>query len=148
MTLELVQVPVAQAILAGNAPDVVLNIARGQPVNLAARGALVDLSTFEGADELEDWFIPGGLDPYTYQGGLYGIPITMDFHMMFYRKDILEDLGVEPPETWEELYEIIPIIQRNNMMVGLPYTVLSSQVTIDSGMGAKDLYIFWRGNSR
>jgi len=39
--------------------------------------------------------------------------------MMFYRKDILADLGLEIPQTWEDLYAIIPILQKNNLDVGL-----------------------------
>ena len=39
---------------------------------------------------------------------------------MFYRKDILSSLGLSAPETWEELYAILPILQSNNMTVGLP----------------------------
>lgn len=140
VNLALVQIPLTQAILAGRAPDVVLNAARGQPVNLAARTALADLSGFEGFDKIREQFLPDALIPYTYKGGVYGIPVTMDFHVMFYRTDVLEELGIRPPETWEELYEIIPVIQRSNMTVGLPYTVMSSQTTIDSGLGAKDLF--------
>ena len=39
--------------------------------------------------------------------------------MMFYRTDIFEELGLELPETWEELIHILPIIQRRNMDVGV-----------------------------
>ena len=53
---------------------------------------------------------------------------------MFYRTDIFEELGIEPPETWEDLYRIIPVLQRNNMEIGLPYQQMDGQNLIDAGM--------------
>ena len=35
--------------------------------------------------------------------------------MLFYRTDILEELKVAPPRTWEEFYAAIPAIQRANI---------------------------------
>ena len=34
----------------------------------------------------------------------YGLPETQSFNMMFVRNDILADLGIEIPKTWDELY--------------------------------------------
>ena len=39
---------------------------------------------------------------------------------MFYRTDVLEELGVEVPTTWDALYKIIPKLSNNNMNLGLP----------------------------
>ncbi len=151
--LELVQVTLTQAILAGVAPDVVMNVARTQPVNLAARDVVMELSQFEGFDEMSGWFNKDAYRPYTYRNKVYGLPVTMEYHAMFYRKDILKELNLSVPETWEELYAMIPVIQRANMRVGLPYTVMTgmtgaqytnlamtSQAAFDSGMGAKDIF--------
>ena len=38
----------------------------------------------------------------TYNGKVYTIPLDGDFHMVYYRKDILEKDGVKPPATWDE----------------------------------------------
>ena len=51
----------------------------------------------------------------------YGIPMTMSFAMMFYRMDILAELNQEVPETWDQLLEILPIFQANNMDIGVSY---------------------------
>ena len=51
----------------------------------------------------------------------YGIPMTMSFAMMFYRMDILAELNQEVPETWDQLLEILPIFQANNMDIGVAY---------------------------
>ena len=37
---------------------------------------------------------------------------------MFCRDDIFAELGIEVPETWDDFYKILPIIQRSNMQVG------------------------------
>lgn len=40
--------------------------------------------------------------------------------MMFYRKDILAELGFEKiPDTWDELIDMLPAFQRNYMTAGL-----------------------------
>ncbi len=40
--------------------------------------------------------------------------------MMFYRVDVLAGLGLSIPRTWDEFHAIIPILQKNNLDVGLP----------------------------
>jgi multiple sugar transport system substrate-binding protein len=42
----------------------------------------------------------------TYQGKVYTIPLDGDFHMVYYRKDILEKDGLKPPETWDDYLAI------------------------------------------
>ena len=37
-----------------------------------------------------DDFVPGGWDLYAWQGVQYGIPLDLDFNLMFYRKDAYE----------------------------------------------------------
>ena len=49
----------------------------------------------------------------------YGLPDKLDFSMMFYRKDILSDLGLEIPKTWDDLLAMIPVLQYNNMEIGI-----------------------------
>lgn len=117
-----------QAVFAGTGPDVSLFVASDQPVNLAVRDAVVDVSELEGADEVLSRFSDEELVAFQYDGGIYGIPLTADISMMFVRTDIFEQLGLEIPETWDDLYDILPTLQRNNMNVGLP------KVTID-GLG-------------
>ena len=140
VNLQLVTIPLSQAVLAGTAPDVSLSTVRSQPVNLGARGVLADLSVMEGFEAIKEAYGNNLLLPYTYRDAVYALPVTLDYHMMFYRRDILQELGLDPPQTWEEFYDIIPVLQRNNMAIGLPYTVMSSQATIESGIGARDIF--------
>lgn len=129
-----------EATLAGKAPDVVLGIPRGQPVNLACRGALVDLSKFSTYKNVIKRFGKTAEVPYQYNGGTFGIPESQTFFMMFYRTDIFSSLGLQPPQTWDDFYKVLSILQMNNMNVGVPYSVVSSSATADVGMGVKDLF--------
>ncbi len=50
----------------------------------------------------------------------YAIPETQTFNMMFYRKDILAQLGLGVPETWDDFFALLPVLRRNNLEVGVP----------------------------
>lgn len=115
--LMLVQGSLIEATLAGTGPDVALFTAEEQPVNFAIRGALQDLSVFEGWEEVKSRFYDSAMMPFEYEGGWYGVPETQLFNMLFYRTDVFRELGIEPPDTWEEFYTILPVIQRNNLQI-------------------------------
>ena len=42
----------------------------------------------------------------TYNGKTYTIPLDGDFHMAYYRTDLLEEAGMEPPKTWDDYLAI------------------------------------------
>ena len=140
VNLKLVQLSLTNAIIAGQAPDVVMNVSRGMPVNLGARKALEDLSQFADYAEVMKRFADGADIPYSFEGKSYGIPVTQNFYLLFTRDDVLDELDLEVPQTWEDVYKAISVLQRNNMYFGLPYTTMSSQGTIDAGMGSKDIF--------
>ncbi len=50
---------------------------------------------------------------------LYAMPDSLSFSMMFYRKDVLTSLEIELPETWDDMLAILPILQYNNMEIGI-----------------------------
>lgn len=101
-------------------PDVAIGIGEGKPSEFAFRNAAVDLSTLEGFDELVANFAPGSMLPYYYDGGYYAIPETAQLKMLFYRKDILEQLGLSVPDTWDDVFEMIPTLQQNGYNFYVP----------------------------
>lgn len=109
-----------QAALGGKGPDIAMLIPKETPVNLAMRGALVDLSNFKDFKDVTKRFQQSAIIPYEYEGGYYALPETQNYNMLFYRKDIFQELGIKVPSTWDEFYSIIPIIQKNNMQIGIP----------------------------
>jgi ABC-type glycerol-3-phosphate transport system substrate-binding protein len=104
------------AITSGKAPDVAVGVGANSPVEFAIRNAVVDLTQFPDYEEVVQRFIPGGLIPYQYQGGLYALPETMNFRVMFYRTDILDELKISIPDTWEDLYNYtLPQLYQNGL---------------------------------
>ena len=131
---------IVEATLSGRGPDIIINMPRALPVNLAWRGALVDLTQFDTFDDVASRFAHNALVPYTFADGVYALPYTQSFFVMFYRVDLLEELGLTPPETWDEVTAMLPILQRRNMFVGLPYVTVTGQFAVEAGIGAKDMF--------
>ncbi|WP_338674912.1 ABC transporter substrate-binding protein [Streptomyces sp. SCSIO 30461] len=50
-----------------------------------------------------DSFLPPVVDTGTYEGRLYAVPYVTDAGMLYYRKDILDREGEQPPDSWAEL---------------------------------------------
>ncbi len=48
----------------------------------------------------------------------YGLPYTIDFPMLFYRKDIFVELGLKVPETWDEVEATIRALSEKQMEMG------------------------------
>jgi len=120
ISVNLVVGGVMEATLAGKGPDVALFLGGEFPVNLACRDLLVDMKQFDDFDEVSRRFQANATTQYSYNGGCYGLPISQNWPMMFYRTDVLTELGYDhPPETWDELRDMLLAIQRNYMNVGL-----------------------------
>lgn len=114
------------AVLAGRGPNVVLSVGANQPVDFALRNAAEDLTQFEGWEEVLSHYSESSYEQYRLDGHVYGIPETQTFNVMFYRKDVLEEMGLEVPNTWQELIEMFPTIQGNNLSIGIPTATGSS----------------------
>ncbi|MCA0755173.1 extracellular solute-binding protein [Paenibacillus sp. N4] len=140
VNLNLVGTSLVTAVMAGEGPDVNLFTSRGDAMNLAIRGALVPLDGQDGFTEVKQDYMDSAFVPYQYQGKTYAIPDDQEFFMLFYRKDILQELGLTPPQTWEELLRIAPVLQNNNMQIGLPYENLDAFQLLTKGIGSLNLF--------
>ncbi len=117
------------AVVAGNGPDIVLTTGQGDPVNYAIRGAAYNLANFPDLEEVTQHYYESALLPYRYDTededgtihpGLYAIPETQYYNVMFYRTDVMEELKLKAPETWDELIAMLPAIQSKNLNVAIP----------------------------
>ncbi len=108
-----------KATLAGKGPDVSLTVGATTPVNLAARGALVDLSKFD-LSTLKAETYASAWTPFEYQGGVYAAPESQNTEFFFYRTDVFESLGLTPPQTWDEFYRVLEVLQSKNLQFGWP----------------------------
>lgn len=132
------------AVIAGRGPNVALSVGADQPVNYALRHAAEDITQFEGWEEVLSHYASGSYEQYRLEDGIYGVPETMTFNVMFYREDVLEELGLEVPTTWKELIEILPTIQGNNLSVGIPTAAGSSTSTPNAAVPASgDLSMYF-----
>lgn len=109
-----------QAVLAGKGPDVSLFTAMDTPVNLAMRDVVLDLSQFEGFEDVLTQFTESAVTPFWYKDGCYAFPETQNFNVIFYRTDIFNELGLKPPKTWNEFYDQVVFLSNKNYTVGVP----------------------------
>jgi ABC-type glycerol-3-phosphate transport system substrate-binding protein len=108
---------VMPASLTGNGPDVVIQTDYSMPTNFAFRKAAYDLTQFEDFEEIADEFSPAAMEFFEHEGGYYALPDQMSFPVMFCRTDILEEMGLEIPDTWDELISLVPYLQSANMQI-------------------------------
>lgn len=121
-----------RAELAGEGPDVaiqvantngiagaVLNTGNDTPVNYGLRNAVLDLTQFEDYDEVVSRFYDSAYTAFSFNGATYGLPETQTFPVMFYRKDILNELGMELPETWDDVKVTMSVLAKNQMEFGM-----------------------------
>lgn len=108
------------ATIAGTAPDVALGAA---DLNLAFRGAVADLTMFPDYEEVASRFKRSALVPFRFRDMVFGLPESQSFPMLFYRADILFELGLEVPQTWDDVYDMIPELQKRNLEFGLSPTM-------------------------
>ena len=62
------------------------------------------LDEYFNAAAMKEYF-PGVVQACTWQGKLTALPWFIDSGMLYYRKDLLEEIGAKPPETWDELID-------------------------------------------
>ncbi|MBR5001385.1 MAG: extracellular solute-binding protein, partial [Firmicutes bacterium] len=144
------------SVLAGVGPDVALPGAGADPIQYAIRSAVYALNpeayvdeadadeeekafnaemreVFADFDEVASRFTEAAFIPISLYGKCYGLPETQSWNMMFYRTDILADLGVDVPKTWDDLMALVPVLQFNNMEIGLSqdYQIFMYQMNED-----------------
>ena len=129
------------ATLSGSGPDVNLALASATVINYAIRSAILPISPsgyvdkegdteeqkaynakcreiFSDYEEVMDWFAAPAYIPMQLYGVAYGLPQTEHFSMLFYRSDILVKLGLDIPHTWDDVYNMLPTLQTNNLQFG------------------------------
>lgn len=121
-----------RATLAGQGPDVaiqvpntngaagaVLNSGNDSAVNYGIRNAVADLTQFSDYGQVVERFSESALVQLGFHGAAYGLPETQTFPMMFYRKDILMELGLEVPQTWDDVKVAMTVLAKNQMEFGM-----------------------------
>lgn len=87
----------------GMTPDVMV-WDRWQTTLYAPRGVMHALNDRIEQDGVNiDDFYGEAVRELTWDDSIYGLPLTVDARALFYNKAHLEEAGIEPPTTWDEL---------------------------------------------
>jgi multiple sugar transport system substrate-binding protein len=89
------------AIAAGAGPDMLFAIPDFAPI-FKGLGQLAPVDDFVAELDARHDFVDSAVEAYTYDGGIWAVPMyNMTMHL-WYRPSVLEAAGVEVPTTWEE----------------------------------------------
>jgi multiple sugar transport system substrate-binding protein len=114
---------------------------RVAPVSYEAAG-------FANKEDLLASYLPGTLDPVTYEGEVYGLPLEITNWCIFLNKKVFRDAGLDPevdyPKTWEEMMEVSEkltiregeIITRRGFDFRYPYYLVAFMPLVEQ-MGGK-----------
>lgn len=87
-------------------------------VDYVVPGYLADITDWVAASEELAW---DDISPFfrdfssTFNGRTYTIPFDGDFQMVYYRTDVLEAAGLQPPRTWDEYVAVAEAINGVDM---------------------------------
>lgn len=125
------------ATFTGKGPDVMMGVGNTTPVNYAMRNAVYDLTQFPDYEITMSQFKDSAILPYTFEGGVYAIPEQQVFPVLFYRTDIMTEIGIIPEDadadfwynfTWDDVIDMIPELQRLNLEFYLPIDIVEQQL--------------------
>lgn len=143
------QTKLVLANASGDSPDVATGVNYSIPFELGIRGALKDLTQFDDFAEVAGRYTEGLLMPYVIDDSVYAIPETMNFQVLFYRKDILDKLGLEVPDTLEDVEAMLPDLQMRGLnfyyptarTVGMKTFLDTTPIIFQSGGRLYDTYV-------
>lgn len=109
--------PLAQLILtafaANRGPDMFnMDISNEYPYIVNERVAPVNPEAlgFDSVEAVYDAYLDNMLDPVTYEGQLFGVPLELTNWSIFLNRNVFVDAGLDPdtdyPKTWEEVMEV------------------------------------------
>ena len=127
----------------GSAPDVAVAIPAGLTFELAIRGALRNMREFDNFKEVASRFPVGLLMPSVCDDGLYALPETFNFTVLFYREDILDALGLAVPDSMEDVLAMLPTLRR----YGLNFNNFVSNSIGYKALNITTPYIFQSGGT-
>lgn len=98
------------AFLLGDSPYDVLNLDIVWVPKFAAAGWLRPLDDRVPPEQLAE-MVENNIEGGRYQGRLYRMPTTSDAGVLYYRQDLLEQAGAQPPETFQEMFTLAQQLQ-------------------------------------
>jgi raffinose/stachyose/melibiose transport system substrate-binding protein len=107
----------ALALGSGVGPDVSY-VGSNESIPVGKNGLLVDLREAANKrgwpERISPWQAAEAENPFE-DGGLYGVPWDLVSINAYYNKDLFAELGLEPPETFEEFETILATLKENGI---------------------------------
>lgn len=81
----------------------------------ARRGQLQEIDDLWQQRDFSNRFTPSAIDAVSYQGKHYAIPISYYQWGFYYRKSLFSNLGLSPPQNWNELLHVCNVLKREGI---------------------------------
>jgi multiple sugar transport system substrate-binding protein len=114
-----------RAAAANELPDIAV-IDNPDMASFASQGVLADITEYVEDWGQEDAYFDGPWQSCQYEGTSYGLPTSSNCLALFYNKDFLNEAGVEPPTTWDELQESAATLTQGDRF-GLAVSAIKSE---------------------
>lgn len=102
-------------VVAGShdAPDVMFTWSGSFLQELAKAGDLMKLDSWlKDNPTVGKRFYSSQLPPFDYDGAHYALPVDMQAKLFFYNKTVFDQLGLKPPQTWDEFLSVLAAIKK------------------------------------
>lgn len=132
------------AVAAGNAPELLFAIPDFTPI-LNTLGKVQPMEDFVAEMDGLYKFYPTAVEPYTYDGHTWAVPLYNMAHSIWYRNSVFAEAGIEPPQTWDEWLAAVEALTKDGQYgIGLPANkqLYTDQVVYDFMVnnGADEIY--------
>lgn len=132
------------ALAAGTGPDMLFAIPDFAPI-LKEMGALTSVEDFVTELDAEHDFVDSTVEAYSYDDGVWAVPLYNMTLNLWYRKSVLEEAGIDVPTSWDEWRAAAETLTTDGRFgMGLPANrQLYTDQTIYSVMvngGASEIY--------
>jgi multiple sugar transport system substrate-binding protein len=108
------------ALAAGNAPEMLFAIPDFTPI-LKDLGKVQPVGDFVAEMNKAHNFYDAAVEPYSYDGEVWAVPLYNMAQSLWYRKSVFEAAGVQPPTTWDEwLAAVEKLTTKDQYGIGLP----------------------------
>lgn len=115
---------------AGTTPDAVVGLSNWLPYELGIRSLSKNLRDFSDYNSVISRFAPGAMLPLVADEVGLGLPETQDFYVTYYRKDLFANAGLIVPDTWDEVINLLPTLQRKGMNYYIPLSSSTSSKSL------------------
>ncbi len=101
---------------ANNGPSVFVSHAAGKMKTYADSGRALDLTDILNKDEAwKSSFTSGAFNLLTFNEKTYAVPTAFASVPLFYNKEIFEKYNLQPPQTYDDLKNVIKVLKENHV---------------------------------